>query len=427
MIKKSHIITLIITLYIVKQCILTSLIPSWEAPDEPGHVGYISYLYNEKKLPSSFTNFITTSIYESTFLKQHNASFDLDDRRYTSTINVGSHPPLYYLIELVPYWIATMAPTSFTLVILRLSNIAIGAFILYVIYRFTRTILKNTNVALFVAFLVSLQPMFSFITAIVNSDALVMLCYLSVSFLGWRILYEKKSTKKRWFLFLAVAALSPLSKPHLAIVIGIVTYVVWVASRSLVKTISSVAFTALPFTLWLTYNIAAYGSTFWGYVVMNQKPVQGNILMYPFEFIATKQPVGIWMSFWGLFGWLNVPMPKWIYVLYFVGISFGIWGYGYFKKSNIKIPNYILFVAALYIASILAYDIQYYILSQTLAIQGRYIAVILPILMWFVVVGMLNFSKVIKKIAIVYLTGVFVVGQLLMFITLIDAYKSYFR
>jgi len=417
----------ILVLYILKQIALAYFIPSWEAPDEPGHVGYISYLYNEKKLPSSFTNFIATSIYESTFLKQHNASFNLDDRRYTSTINVGSHPPLYYLIELVPYWIATMVPTSFTLVILRLPNIAIGVMILYVIYRFSRTILKNTNVALLVTFLISLQPMFSFITAIVNSDAVVMLCYLSVSFLGWRILYEKKSTKKRWFLFLAVAALSPLSKPHLAIVFGIVTYVVWVASRSLVKTISSVALTALPFTLWLTHNIATYGSTFWGYVVMNQKPEQGNILMYPFEFIATKQPIGIWMSFWGLFGWLNVPMPKWIYILYGIGIGVGIWGYLRIKQRNIQIPSYAVCVTGLYLASILAYDIQYYILSQTLAIQGRYIAVLLPILMWFVVVGMLNYSKVINKIAIVYLTGVFVVGQLLMFITLIDAYKSYFR
>lgn len=416
----------ILILYILKQLALVYLIPSWEAPDEPGHVGYISYLFNEKKIPSSYTHFIATSIYESTFLKQHDATFDLNDRRYTSSINVGSHPPLYYLIELMSYRFAYMFPPSVTLLLLRIPNIAIGALILYLTYLFTRTLLRNINIALLTTFLVSIQPMFSFITAIVNSDALVMLCYLTVSFLGWRILHEKKSIKKSLIPFLIIAALSPLSKPHLAIVFVIVAYVTWIVSRSIAKTISTVALTAIPFCMWLMYNISMHGNKFWGYVVMNQKPEQGSIFMYPIEFIATKQPVGIWMSFWGLFGWLNVPMPKWIYVLYFILIIFGFWGYGNLKKSSVRIPNYILFVAALYIASIVAYDVQYYILSQTLAIQGRYIAVILPILMWFTVRGILNYSRSVRKMAVLFLIGVFIVGQLLMFTTLIESYKSYF-
>lgn len=415
----------ILVFYILKQIALVYLIPSWEAPDEPGHVGYISYLYNEKKLPSSYTNFIATSIYESTFLKQHNASFDLNDRRYTSTINVGSHPPLYYLIELVPYWFATMAPSSFTLFILRLPNIAIGVIILYAIYRFIYTLFRKTNVALLVTFLVSLQPMFSFITAIVNSDALVMLCYLSVVYFGWRIMYEKKATKKQWTLFLFISAMAPLSKPHLALVLVIVGYVVLVTSRSVVKTFKVIVLCSIPFMMWLLYNITTYGNKFWGYVVMNQKSESGNLLFYPLEFIATKQPIGIWMSFWGLFGWLNVPMPKWIYILFLCVVCIGIWGW---TQRKIKGKGFVFLGGAtvLYIMSIVAYDIQYYLLSQTLAIQGRYLAPVLPLLIGAIVWGVMQYRGVVKKITTSFVIGVLVIGQITMIVTILNVYRLYF-
>lgn len=415
----------IVIVYILKQIALAYLIPPWEAPDEPGHVGYISYLYNESKLPSSYTNFIATSIYESTFIKKNDASFDLSDRRYTSTINVGSHPPLYYLIELVPYWIAHSVSSSFTLFILRLPNVGIGTLILLLVYYFAKRLLKSETGALVTTFLLSIQPMFSFITAIVNSDALVMLCYIVILFMGWLILYENKYVKNRWIVFMCVAALAPLSKPHLAIILAIVAYVALVKTRSIIKTIGAILLCSIPFITWLLYNVVMYGSKFWGYVVMNQKTEMGNIFMYPIEFIATRQPIGIWMSFWGLFGWLNVAMPKWIYILYGITVVVGLWGWKRQKKNR----NTIFFIGAallLYLASILAYDIQYYLLSQTLAIQGRYLAPILPILIGAIAWGGMQYGGVVKNVILSLIIGVFLVGQIAMFLTLINAYRSYF-
>lgn len=158
---------------------------------------------------------------------------------------------------------------------------------------------------------------------------------------------------------------------------------------------------------------------------MNQKTEMGNILMYPVEFIATKQPIGIWMSFWGLFGWLNVAMPKWIYILYGIAVVVGVWGW----KIQIKNRNTIFFIGVavlLYLASIFAYDIQYYLLSQTLAIQGRYLAPILPMLIGAIAWGGMQYRGVVKRVILLLITGVFIVGQIAMFLTLINAYRSYF-
>jgi 4-amino-4-deoxy-L-arabinose transferase-like glycosyltransferase len=402
-----------------------SLIPSWQAPDEPGHVGYISYLYNERKIPSSFKNYIATSIYKSTFLKTHDASFDLNDRRYTSKINVGSHPPLYYVVLVPFYWLAHFFPSSWTLFLLRLPNVVIGVCILLVIYRFTNRLFRKELLSAIVTILIALQPMFSFITAIVNSDALVMLLYLLVVYLGWHIIHAKKQNSFLWIPYILITALAPLSKPHLAITALLVAYVTHTHTKSWWYTIRNTLLSILPFLVWITYNISTYGSQFIGYVVMNQKPTYGNLFIYPLAFIAEKQPVGIWMSFWGFFGWLNVAMPKWTYVLFFICIVLGLIGWMR-KKPPFHTDRFIAGSAMLYLASIVLYDLQYYLLSHTLAIQGRYLAVCLPFLIWFTIKGILRFPMHIKLLALSFVMTAFVMGQIAMFITLYQTYQFYF-
>lgn len=423
--KIDRLLLIVIVLYVIKQLALITLIPSWQAPDEPGHVGYISYLYNEKKIPSSFKNFIATSIYKSTFLKTHNASFDLHDRRYTSKINVGSHPPLYYVLLVPFYWLAHFFPSSWTVFLLRLPNVIIGVCILFLMYRFTQNLFHKNLFSYITTILVAAQPMFSFITAIVNSDALVMMMYLLVVYLGWRIMHEKKTHHVTWAVFIIIAALAPLSKPHLGIAMILVAYVSYMKTKSWWIPVRNMILSSLPLIVWVLYNSITYGLQFIGYVVMNQKPTHGNLLMYPFAFIVEKQPIGIWMSFWGFFGWLNVAMPKWIYILFFICVVLALIGW-LRKKQTFHTDRFLVGSVVLYILSIIGYDLQYYLLSQTLAIQGRYLAVCLPFLIWFIVKGVFRFPLQSKLLALSFIMTTFIMGQIVMFVTLYRAYQFYF-
>src|SRR3990167_1629974 len=59
------ILFLIITFFLLKGLYLIFTIPPWEAPDEPGHVSYVIYLYKYKSFPSSTKPYIPTSISQS--------------------------------------------------------------------------------------------------------------------------------------------------------------------------------------------------------------------------------------------------------------------------------------------------------------------------------------------------------------------------
>src|SRR3989344_9070351 len=58
----NRILLSIILIFLIKGLFFIFLIPPWEAPDEPGHVAYVEYLYKYKRLPSAEKPFISLSI-----------------------------------------------------------------------------------------------------------------------------------------------------------------------------------------------------------------------------------------------------------------------------------------------------------------------------------------------------------------------------
>lgn len=444
-VRSPKVLYVILIIFLLKQTFLVFLIPPWEAPDETAHVAYIMYLYNQKSFPSIKKTFTPVSI-EKSFQNNHNILkqyttqkitsgeqqdlFDRLNNQYSSeTPNAASHPPLYY-ISLIPlYILALYLPSYWAIIFLRLGSVFWGVGSLILIYRLIRKVHFNNNIfPLFVVLLVSLQPMFSFITSIVNNDILVVFFYLLIITRSVELITVSKFTLKSALVDGLLLGVATLVKPQLFI--GFVLYVsALIIKRVSLNYVVTALFVALSISAsWYIRQFALEGSSMVNYAIQNIQPAPTSVFRYPIEFFQSKQHSGIFMSFWGFFGWLDVPMRQPIYLLFVLFISFGLSGLWQKRKYTIQaflyVKHYWLLAIAFvsYGLGIIAFDIQSFALSHRFLIQGRYFAPILPIFISLFAYGIFLFDKKYRQIFQTLSIMIFILVQILMIATISHAY-----
>lgn len=426
--------------FFFKNIALIFLTPPWEAPDEPGHVAYVKFLYDKHELPSANKPFIPVAINRSireerivrkTKTKYFSKRMELFDRNNDNlspiSANLGSHPPLYYIYLLPFYTLSLFFPSYWSLIFLRIATLMLGILCLFIIFRLSKRILKSDVLALIVTLLISLQPTFSFISSIVNSDIMVVLSFLFFLYFGSLFLAQIKDRIYTWVLF-AITALSPLIKPQLIVLIPVyfILLVMRLKKKKYMRSTFISMSSAIPTLLWFCYKRLTDGDNFITYAVQNMHTTDATLLQYPLEFISGKQYLGIFMSFWGYFGWLDVPMNKMIYVLYGLVILLGVLGWVLYLKDNKKFrfSNTTIFIGVsslLYFLFIILYDVQYFLLSHTFSIQGRYLTPLLIPLLIFIVKGIFLLPQL-RKWVFFFVISVFVFGSVLAFRTIIHYY-----
>ena len=126
---------------------------------------------------------------------------------------------------------------------------------------------------------------------------------------------------------------------------------------------------------------------------------------YPIAFIKQKQPIGIFMSFWGYFGWLKVPMSKWIYLLFLLIMLIATVGWIYAVKKKIRLfPTsskalvFVCIVSISYIATIFLFDFLTFIQKDVFLIQG-----------------LLVYKDRLRTILLTGSIGIFLISQILMY------------
>lgn len=444
--KKSipYILIFILLVFILKGIFFIFLIPPWEAPDEPGHVAYVEYLYKYKRLPSALKPLISLSINRSfeengkilknIRTKQLNTIekrnlWDRSDRRLDPVpVNLASHPPLYY-VYLLPFYILSLPFSSYgTVILLRFASLILGLGSLLVIFSLGKKLFKkNINLSYLLVFLVSFQPMFSFTHAVVNSDAFVIFVFLYWVNRALEMIKKKKILDKDLFILTFISALSALVKPQLIILVVMFVLLMRLANISKRKILIYCLVSSIPSLIWIFYKYTTEGTGFLSYAIQQAGDISRPVWMYPLEFILQKQPVGIFMSFWGFFGWLDVPMPKWTYLLFFVIIVVGAGGsFTRVKKIRLKtVPKEIILLFSacfLYILSIFVFDIQVFAFAHHFVIHGRYFVPVLPFILIVILKGVNSYSQSLRKILFILVVTIFFMSQLIMYATLSSYY-----
>ncbi len=193
--KKGLSIGLLIAVFFCKELFWAYLVPPWKAPDEIAHYGYVQSLYMEKAFPILGKATFIERNFESGSMRR----VGLDEFPGTAAglsgtfeslpkgpyINwIAQHPPLYYLLML-PFYSMLPHDGYIALMFLRLISIILGCITLYFSHKTLKLLFGNREpFNIVVVSCMAFLPGFSYISALVNNDNLVV-ALSSVLFFYW--------------------------------------------------------------------------------------------------------------------------------------------------------------------------------------------------------------------------------------------------
>ncbi|MGD2207407.1 MAG: glycosyltransferase family 39 protein [Anaerolineae bacterium] len=326
-------IWLIIALFLVLSNIYGLITPIFEASDELYHYPYVHHLVTERRFPVQDPDNIQ-------LWKQE-----------------GGQPPLYYLVvAAITFWIDTgdfaerlvhnphaqiglpnapdnknmvihtsaegfpFSGTALSVHLIRFLSTLMGAVTVFLTYRIAREILPGSKVLpLAAAAVTAYNPMFLFISASVNNDNLAaLLCTLAL----WQMvrLVRSGATLRRVAALALVTGLAALTKMSALGLMGVVALVLtWDAWRRrslrtwLLHGFLSAGLVAVIAGWWYLRNWMLYddplGFSVW-LAISGARRIPPGIggLLSEFE--------GFRISYWGLFGGVNVLMHPLLYRFY---------------------------------------------------------------------------------------------------------------
>lgn len=322
----------ILIVYLIFGLVYALATPAFEANDELWHFGYVEHLRKTGSLPEQKLD------KRATIFRQH-----------------GSQPPLYYSLmalatapisindsaayrQLNPH-VAIQQPGAFgnknltvrddslslfsgtglAVLFARLLGLALGAGTIVFVYHIGGLIAPQRQTVAFVAAAITgLNPMFIFVTASVNNDALAMFVNGALVWLLLRTLRDGFSL--RYTLALALLfALSSLTKlTGLALLpvtlgVGFFTFRKTRDRRGLLLYLYVTALFWLLIAGWWHFrNLQLYGEPF-GIIIMADIAGPRDLTFNLADLFAEYQQFR--MSFWGLFGALNIQLASVFYLL----------------------------------------------------------------------------------------------------------------
>ncbi len=307
-------------------------VPVFEAPDELYHYFYVRHLASGNPLPVQ------------------------DPAKEQPWAQEGSQPPLYYaLAGLVTSWIPTgdalllsrpnwhanigvpMQPgnknrvvhsfaegwpyegTKLAVHVARWFSLLLGLGTIICTYFMARRLIPSQPaLALAAAAVVAFIPQFIFISAAVTNDNLIIFLGAFTLWQLVRLLQEPHTTGRLILLgvTLGLAALTKLSGIALIpLATGVLVLQAWRQHR----------WRALwrDLVLILAPVVAVSGWWYWRNWQLYGDPTGLNVML---QMVGPRNPPpdlaqlssefqGLRISFWGLFGWFNVPFPHWVYVM----------------------------------------------------------------------------------------------------------------
>ena len=324
---------LILIIYLLLGVTTSVIVPLGEAPDEMDHYLYVEYLLEKKTFPVMYPAFAD--------------NFTLE----------ANQPPLYYLLgALVTGWVdiqesgrlpfnacfsfeptdpgrqtfyrhssAEKFPWQGTVLafhLLRFLSIGLGAATVVLTYILGKQIDRyDARVALLAAALLAFNPQFIYIMASANNDNLTAVLGAAILLLCVKVAQSSFTSSSRHVLLLALLiGLGALTKFSL---LGLwplaFLAILWPAWQQRRIPWSHLAWLAgLPVVIagwWYWHNYQLYGDPLVWAVHLAAKEA----------YVARADPLQtadlldfIWIHFqtyWGWFGWLNIKLPLWVYLI----------------------------------------------------------------------------------------------------------------
>jgi 4-amino-4-deoxy-L-arabinose transferase-like glycosyltransferase len=350
-------LALILVITAVKGVLWSIAVPLWQGPDENRHFATVQFIAERGHLPGTDDiyrddeNVIVGELSDTARLwyapEQRQAfSVGLDGPREdeilaldralrTGTdrqaLNIANHlAPLYYVLGALPYRLAYDGPLIARLFAVRLLSVVYAVGTVFCAFLVARQVFPERRDLWFtVPVLVTFQPMFTFATAIVNSDALLILLYSVLLYLAVRIAVDGLS----WQVAVAagvVLGLGMLTKPlvlgALPVLALAVVWDTWTMRRErqawrtmralMLMGISTLA--VCGWWLWRSMQISGsllYANpTQTGAMPVEHPYYDYTLPRYAWHYVQSLVG-GVFVTYWADFGWIDTPLAPGIYWL----------------------------------------------------------------------------------------------------------------
>jgi 4-amino-4-deoxy-L-arabinose transferase-like glycosyltransferase len=234
------------------------LVPPFHVPDEPAHFAYTQYLAEAGQVPTNRDGaraYSEEELRALDALRYKQVEVRPDNRPLTNAraqrqlertletryvrrseggySHANGNPPLYYAIELAPYWAVSSGNLLDRLFAMRLLSALLGGLTVLFAFHFLRELLPGTPWAWTVgALAVALQPVFGNISGAVHGDNLLYAASAGV-FLMLAICFRRGVTAPRGAALGLAAAAGILAKPTmLGLVPGIAVGLLLLVARA---------------------------------------------------------------------------------------------------------------------------------------------------------------------------------------------------
>jgi 4-amino-4-deoxy-L-arabinose transferase-like glycosyltransferase len=404
----------VLALALVKGLVWSVVIPPWYGPDEASHYAYVQGLVEDHRLArgSSDTNpgvyYPREIVCSERNLGMSSVSgfFDAEppfgapgvictalspsDRHAVNSSNTaGPYSPIYYATAVPFYLLAQPLSVETRLAAVRLWSVLLGVLAAAFAYLAARRAFPDSpSLSTAAAVLFVLQPMNSQQTAIVNNDALLIALAAAFWWRFYRSLRNSFSTREA-FVMGALIGLAYLAKPQ-GIVLAATLPLVYLAAREKLPlrkeanrvaklvaagaapVIAAVAIGSLFSTLaGNTSPLSASAAGAHGIQQYLSTYTDGHFERVYFLFVS---------SFWGYFGWFQIDLPSYVYVLIALTVVAGFIGaLRLVISASAQRPTVVVSMLAVVVpgALIMLLELYAFRLNGALVLQGRSFLILL--------------------------------------------------
>lgn len=396
-------LSLILLYFFIFSCSMVFLIPPFEANDEPDHLAYINFVAKNGALPNQNVDsmkvdkeghqfplyYLIASCIEKLYMGNEFLSYNIIPNK--KNINYGGTENLVPVYNHAYNEIFATQKDKIFFYSMRIFQVLISIVNLVFIYKISGYFFQNEKFRLLTVFVTASVPQFAFVSSYINNDTLANLFSTLIIFSFLKMVNEKKL--KNIIIFSVIFSIGIIVKKTLFFFLPVILFVTlgmltvkklkW---NEAVK-IYSVMFISLSiFAAWFFIrNFYLYNDIFLTNVEMNTVPYYVDMKsIFSLYFLYPFIP-GLFGSFWGVFGWLNVALPFFTYVLLFLFCAFS--AYFILTKFKLKKIYNLNYITASLTVLFCFSGVVYYntIYSQH---QGRFLFPVISFIVIFLVYGL---------------------------------------
>jgi hypothetical protein len=418
---------LILISFFLKEVVWAVVVPIWHTPDEQAHFAQVAYYGEFNKMPSGGFDlnkeiFISEQLLGTDRDQSGNNKFTYHPEYkipYTNSLNgvyenqinnlpksnrtqmvkyeSANYPPLYYWVAAVPYKIFYSADLITRVYSSRFISILLGLGTVYIAYLIGQLLFPESEVlALSLAALIAFQPMFSFVSAGVNSDNLFNLLFSVIIYYCLKII--KFGLNRKVILETVISlVLLYLTKPQFILSLPLIAGAVVVAfllNQKVSRKNKIISLLGLLVLAVLMFGLSRVGIVYSFFGKLYPQQFDPGVAKYSVSLPAflketltrTIHETIPW--FWGVYDWLGVVLPlpvlrilNRLLIISGLGILVGFIRMIWSRKINIEFL-FLLFSVFAYFFGIIYFNYLFFIAhNYSFGIQGRYFfPVIVPLM-----------------------------------------------